>query len=139
VGGHSAGTMGATAFAASFGERVYAMVLHSGGWFKDMSDCPIPAISIYGTLDSLMGSSDAYRTMYSKFANLAVTTFCPVLGGNHGQVGDYGAQTGDQVAIISTEEQHKIFAEKSVEFLDRVGRQSSISSILQSIFTRLSA
>lgn len=102
-----------------------------------MTESTIPTISLYGTLDYLMGGYDGYWTFYQSYANLAVTTFSRVLGGNHGQVGDYGHQRNDLVAIISSEQQHKIFAEKSVEFLDRVGSQSLVGSVVQSISTWL--
>lgn len=127
VGGHSAGGYAATQYVGQFSDRIYAAVLHAGGWAVNLTENPLPMANIYGTLDDLTpGGYDRYRYRYTDpppkgvgpLVNLETTRFIPVIGANHYQTGDYGYQPPDQIPIISMEQQVVEFAAMTVSFLD---------------------
>lgn len=129
VGGHSLGGYATSLYVASFGKRIYAGVMHAGGWYANLTKNPLPVVNIYGTLDSLQpGGYDRYRYLNTDpppkgngpLVNLKTTKFVAVKGANHYQTGDYGYQSPDEVAIISMEKQWTEFAKETIVFLEGV-------------------
>jgi len=79
----------------------------------DISDTEIRMLSIYGSNDTIVGSSyEEYESNNSS----KTTAFC-LDGGNHAQFGDYGKQLGDSDATISADEQRSITADLIVDWL----------------------
>jgi pimeloyl-ACP methyl ester carboxylesterase len=129
LGGHSAGGFGATQYAGEFGDRIYAAVMHAGGWGSNLTESPLPVANIYGTLDDLSpGGYDRYRYLDTDpppkgrgpLVNLKTSRFIAIEGANHYQVGDYGYQIPDQIPTISMEQQVAEFAKETVSFLEDV-------------------
>lgn len=129
IAGHSAGGFANTEYAAEFGDRIYAVVMHAGGWSANFTENPLPIAQIYGTLDDISpGGYDRYRYEYTDpppkgkgpLVNLKTSKFVPIEGANHHQVGDYGYQSPDQIATISMEQQVAKFATETVSFLEDV-------------------
>lgn len=75
-----------------------------------------PVLSIYGSNDNVF-SIDSYNQAKPLMSNL--TEFV-IEGANHAQVGNYGNQTGDGVAKISSKEQQSQSIEKIVEFINQI-------------------
>ncbi|KAG0599074.1 hypothetical protein M758_12G125500 [Ceratodon purpureus] len=129
LGGHSAGGFATTQYVGKFGDRIYAAVMHAGGWGANLTENPLPIANIYGTLDDLTpGGYDRYRYRNTDpppkgqgpLVNLKTSRFVAIEGANHYQVGDYGYQSPDQIPIISMEQQVAEFARETVSFLDDV-------------------
>ncbi|CAM6085646.1 unnamed protein product [Calypogeia fissa] len=118
ISGHSLGGIGATDYLACFGNKIYGAVLHAGGWVLNANTSEVPVLQIYGGLDDLGGGNNSYVRNSEGNFNPNKTTVFVVKGANHYQVGDYGYQVPDQIPTISLEEQHKIFATHTVNFLD---------------------
>jgi hypothetical protein len=83
----------------------------------DLSKSNLRVVSIDGTQDKLAKDKvDAERGLLPP-----PTKFVVIDGGNHGQFGWYGAQSGDGVATISREEQQKQADNATVDFLKQLG------------------
>lgn len=137
LAGHSDGGKAASLYAAEFGDRIYAAVMHAGKWEVDMTKNPFPMAQIYGTLDDVSpGGYDRYRYKYTDpppkgtgpLVNLETTRFVPIEGANHCQVGDYGYQSPDQISTLSMEQQVAQFAIETVSFLEDVASGNPIPS-----------
>ena len=50
------------------------------------------------------------------------TIYLPIEGGNHAYFGDYGEQSGDNLATISREAQQQITVDAIVQFLNSIER-----------------
>ena len=107
VGGHSLGGTASTLFVARHPGTVSGLVLLASyppdG--TDLSDAegpsgrPLRAISIRGSNDGLVTVAKVDRT---KKLLPTDTEYVTIPGGNHGQFGDYGVQSGDGVATITS-------------------------------------
>lgn len=119
VGGHSLGGSMAANFAHSHPEGVQGLVLWASypAGSDDLSGTDLKVLSISGTLDGLSTPAkiEASRTLLP-----ADTSFFPIAGGDHAQFGWYGAQSGDNAATISREEQQAQIIQATVEFLGRL-------------------
>jgi Alpha/beta hydrolase family len=116
IGGHSLGGAMAARFAYSHPGSVRGLVLWaayppSG---DDLSDSELAVASIYGLLDGL---STGDKIAASRPLLPDDTRWVPIEGGNHAQFGDYGAQSGDGTATISTAEQQRQAVEATIEVL----------------------
>lgn len=83
----------------------------------DLSDNDIAVISIYGTSDGISNTDNFDDKRYLLPAD---TTFSPIEGASHAQFGDYGAQKGDVVPVISLTEQHEQVVELMFGFIDEL-------------------
>jgi dienelactone hydrolase len=105
IGGHSLGGAMSARFAYTHPDAVEGLVLWAAypASTDDLSGYDLVVTSIYGTLDGLATGDkiDASRPLLP-----AGTRWVPIEGGNHAQFGDYGAQSGDNPATITAEEQH---------------------------------
>jgi hypothetical protein len=106
IGGHSLGGVMAASFAKGHPDQTPGLVLLASypNGPDNLSNLPLSVASIYGTKDGVLtaGKIDASRAQLP-----ADTEFVPISGGNHGQFGWYGNQSGDNPATVSREEQQK--------------------------------
>jgi hypothetical protein len=116
IGGHSLGGVTAAMFVKSHSDAVKAIVLWASYPADNMTDSRVTFTSIYGTND---GSVD--KLVASRNLVLAPTQWVVIQGGNHAQFGYYGIQSGDGVATISREEQHKQVVAATVDLLKQLG------------------
>ena len=72
-----------------------------------------PVLSIYGSEDKVlnMKSYNESKSLADNFTEFVIA------GGNHGQVGNYGDQSGDGAARISAQSQQNQTNEKIIEFV----------------------
>ncbi|USG64655.1 alpha/beta hydrolase [Brevibacillus ruminantium] len=104
IGGHSLGGVMAARYAAVHPEKVAGVFLLAS--YPDqkgnLKESGLPVLSLIGSRDGVMN-----RTEYEKARQFLPdhTTYLAIPGGNHAQFGSYGAQKGDQPAVISPEDQ----------------------------------
>lgn len=125
IGGHSAGGQGAAAYVAANPTRAFALVMLAGGIAPaNLSTNPTPVVNIVGTLDRLSGpglSYLRYQSLVNPYGNPNVTLpLVPLQGGTHYQMGDYGYQYFDDIAVISQDQQQADAARLVVTYLDRL-------------------
>ena len=116
VGGHSLGGAMAANFANSHPETVKGLALWAAypAQSDDLSDQDLTVTSIYGTKDGL-ASLDEIRA--SELLLPPDVRWVAIEGGNHGQFGWYGPQSGDNLAAISREAQQAQVAQATLEML----------------------
>lgn len=115
IGGHSLGGVMASDYAAKE-EKVKGLVLYASypqGDELEMLDKQV--VSIWGSND---GVADLDKIKDAKLPK--DTKFIEIDGGNHGQFGDYGHQSGDNEATISEEEQINIAVKETIKMLDKL-------------------
>ncbi len=125
LGGHSLGGSVACIDASKNLDAFDAIFLWASYSVDDLSESNIPIISITGSEDAIL---DQVRFEENKInlptgVNINETSDIPyvgsrgstlyyeIAGGNHGQFGDYGVQSGDNEASISVESQHDLVQE----------------------------
>lgn len=117
LAGHSLGGASAAIFAENNPKRIDAIAL----WDSyppdsaDLSDNPIPVISIFGTTNNLPNTENLND---KKHLLPADTIFVGIEGASHAQFGDYGPQKGDVVPALSLQEQHEQVAEIMLDFIN---------------------
>ena len=118
IGGHSLGGVMAAAYAADHPDQITGLVLWASypADSNDLSTFGLSVLSVYATLD---GVASLEEVESSRTRLPADTRWVAIDGGNHAQFGDYGDQTGDNPAEISTAEQHAIIVRETVEFLQQ--------------------
>lgn len=120
VGGHSLGGVAASMYARDNAASIQGLVLMAsvpfpGGNLQKRMDLEV--VSIYGTRDGLLAPDAAQQAA----AELPEDTrFVAIEGGNHGQFGWYGAQSGDNEATISHAEQQAQIVTATVELLQQI-------------------
>lgn len=116
VGGHSLGGAMAANFAGGHPAAVQGLVLWGAypAQSDDLSDQDLPVTSVYGTNDGLATLDEilASETLLPPDAR-----WVAVEGGNHGQFGWYGSQSGDNPAAISRESQQAQVVQATLEML----------------------
>ncbi len=119
IGGHSLGGAMAANFVYTNPAAADALVLWASypAESNDLTDSGLKVLSLYGTLD--MAGEEAFTASRSLLPE--DTTWVIIKGGNHAQLGDYGAQPGDNPATISAAEQQAQAAQATVEFLALLG------------------
>ena len=118
VGGHSLGGVAAALFSQS-NTSVEGLVLMASYPANDglSSREDLDAVSIYGTQDGL---ANVTTIQDSKNLLPASAEFVAIEGGNHGQFGYYGDQSGDNPATISRDDQQSQVVAAIISLLDRV-------------------
>lgn len=118
VGGHSLGGSMAARYVQANPATMDGLVLWASYPDIDLSTLPISAVSIYATQDGL-----AQVATVENSATLlpADAVFVSIEGGNHGQFGWYGVQSGDNPAAISRSDQEKQTVQATVDLLTRLG------------------
>lgn len=114
VGGHSLGGVVAASYALNHQDTIGGLVLLASYPNNDLSAVPFPALTITGANDGVLN--------WERFAAAAPklpsnTRGISIEGGNHGQFGSYGPQRGDGEALLLPEEQRRITADATIEFL----------------------
>ena len=108
IGGHSMGGAMASSYASNNQDKVQGLILLGAYVYGDYP--PEKSLTIYGTFNTSVADAINYSD------NIVV-----IEGGNHAQFGNYGKQTGDPDATISSEEQQNIAVIAIDEFIARKG------------------
>ncbi len=118
VGGHSLGGSMAARYAASHADKIEGLVLLSSYPDIDMSALALNVAVIHGSNDGLatVEKVESTRDMLP-----STTTWIKIEGGNHAQMGWYGAQSGDNEATISREEQQAQMIDATANLLSQLG------------------
>jgi hypothetical protein len=118
VGGHSLGGVAASSYASGHIESIDGVVLWASYPADDsLRTSGVRVVSIYGTSDGLAVIEDIDA---SKSLLPTDTVFIAIAGGNHSQFGAYGIQDGDNLASITAEEQWRLVAEATANFLEKL-------------------
>jgi len=114
VGGHSLGGVAASSYAASH-PNIKGTVLWGSVPADDLLRVNnMPTLLIYGDNDGLI-SLEMYNNSRDLLPLDAI--FVVIEGGNHAQFSSYGEQAGDDIAMISPEEQWTQTVDATVEFM----------------------
>jgi hypothetical protein len=119
IGGHSLGGSMAASFSFNHPNQIKGLILWASypPSSDDLSDSAIKVTSIYASLDGL-ATPEKINT--SRHFLPPDTTWVQIEGGNHAQFGWYGAQSGDNPAIISREKQQELVISATLDLLQRV-------------------
>lgn len=119
IGGHSLGGVAAAMYVKGHPDAVKGIVFWasypSDG--DNLSNLELPVVSIYGTRDGL---STVQKIDASHQLLPASTQWVAIEGGNHGQFGWYGLQSGDGTATISREEQQGQIVDATARLLKQI-------------------
>ncbi len=120
LGGHSLGGVAAAMFIQEHPDTVQGLVLWASypAPGDNLSEHALRTVSIYGTRDGLAtnGKIDASRPLLPPS-----TRWVAIEGGNHGQFGWYGLQSGDGAATISREQQQEQIVSATTDLLSALG------------------
>ena len=134
VAGHSLGGAIATNFVAEYKDNINALIYLAAYPTDDrLSNFSGGVLSIYAEYDGLVAQSEIddrisdlpepiYIDSISQLPNELnnKTVYYKILGGNHAQFGNYGAQDGDKEATISTEKQQEILVQLITAYLNKL-------------------
>lgn len=117
IGGHSLGGAMAASYAAAHADELSGVVLLAAYPTKPLDES-LRVISIYGTEDGVLN-----RAKLAEGEKYLPQTHesCVIEGGNHAQFGNYGVQSGDGEAAISSEEQQRISEAAILQYLPLTG------------------
>jgi hypothetical protein len=117
VGGHSLGGSMAARYVQAQPAHVEGLLLLASYPDIDLSASPLDAVVVYGTLDGLatVEKVEATRVLLPTSSR-----WVEIEGGNHAQMGWYGAQSGDNSATISREAQQSQILDAAGALLDRL-------------------
>jgi len=122
IGGHSLGGTMAAQFAHENPSEVKGLVLWAAypASGTDLSKDNLLVTTIHGTDDGLVSSSQIEDSL-----NLlpVSTKRIEIVGGNHAQFGWYGNQGGDNVAIITREQQQSQILNATLQLLEALAIQ----------------
>lgn len=120
IGGHSLGGVAATMFIQENPNAVQGLVLWASypAPADNLFDLNLKTVSIYGTRDGLATSD---KIAASRPLLPPMTRWVAVEGGNHGQFGWYGQQSGDGAATISREQQQEQIVNATADLLSNLG------------------
>ena len=110
IGGHSLGGAMAASYAANYQDKLKGVVLLAAYPTKELD---IPVLSIYGSEDGVL-NREKYSDSIKNANNLSEIV---IDGGNHAQFGNYGEQSGDNVAKISNEKQWNETVKQILNFM----------------------
>ena len=115
IGGHSLGGEMAAQYAYKHPGKVEGLVLWAGypPSGASLADTQFPVLSIYGSNDANAATINASKALLPPD-----TVWVIIEGGNHGQLGWYGRQPGDNPATISREEEQRQAIEATIDFLN---------------------
>ncbi len=130
IGGHSLGGVIAARFAAK--NSVDALFLWASRLMPgtDFRSSSLPILYLYSELDGLV-TCQKRETCLSWLPEHAAVR--EIMGGNHAQYGNYGAQKGDNPATISAGEQQRQAFAVTLEFLKLVVDPSSTKESMESV------
>lgn len=117
IGGHSLGGSMAAKYLYDHPESFSGIIFfasYPAGASNDLSNLPIKALSIRGSVDALVTREKVEAKAPYLPSN---TEYVTIEGGNHSQFGSYGHQKGDNEALISKEEQMKQIIDAITKFM----------------------
>lgn len=120
LAGHSLGGVMASSFAADQSDEVAGLIFLAAYPSGDLTDAPFPVLSIYGSEDEVL-NRESYGAAQVKLPD--DYTEIVLEGGNHGQFGDYGTQSGDGTATIATVQQQQQTVEAITAFIGNSHQQ----------------
>ena len=112
IGGHSLGGVVASSYAHNHFGVVDGLILLAAYPSSDVSNLSV--LSIYGSKDNVLSMENYAKAKVYLPDNF--TEFV-ISGGNHGQFGDYGIQSGDGVASISKDDQISLTVGEILSFI----------------------
>jgi len=118
IGGHSLGGVAAAMFVKSHPDATQGIAFWASYPADRMTDYQGRVISISGSSDGL---STPDKINSSRALLPASTQWVEIQGGNHGQFGWYGLQSGDGFATISREAQQEQVVSATADFLKQLG------------------
>ena len=118
MGGHSLGGVAAAMFVKSHPDAIQGIAFWASYPADSMVDYTGMVVSISGSRDGL-STPDKINASVALLP--AATQWYQIQGGNHGQFGWYGLQSGDGVATIPREAQHKEILTATMRLLSRLG------------------
>jgi hypothetical protein len=119
IGGHSLGGVMAAEYAAVNLDLISGVAFWASYPAEEspLRQSGLAVISIYGTRDGL-STPDKIEASIPLLP--ADTVWVSIAGGNHAQFGNYGTQSGDQMAEISPTEQHAQIVQAMTQFLSSI-------------------
>lgn len=119
IGGHSLGGVMAAQYCHDNPGKIQGLVLwaaypESG---TDLSNSNLTVTTIHGTLDGAVSESQIQDSMKQLPPG---TTRVEIVGGNHGQIGWYGDQPGDNPATINRSVQQAEIVNATVQVLQKL-------------------
>lgn len=114
MAGHSLGGAMSATYAHEHASQIKGVILLAAYSTEDLTKDNLEVLSIYGSADAVlnMENYEEYkRNLPGDAAELVI------VGGNHGNFGNYGEQKGDGVAQLSALEQQAVTVEAICEFL----------------------
>ena len=109
IGGHSLGGAMASDYVAGNPGKISGLVLMGAYPNATLAQSDVSVLSLYGSEDGVL-NREAFDQAKAKMPT--DVTYQEILGGNHGNFGNYGEQKGDGIALISAPEQQAIAVEK---------------------------
>jgi dienelactone hydrolase len=121
IGGHSLGGSMAAHYLFENQGKIDGLLLVASypAGSDDLTNYPGSVTSVSATLDGLATAEDITA---SKSLLPTSTSFVRINGGNHAQFGWYGAQAGDNQAVISREEQQAQLLQATLDLLAEIGK-----------------
>lgn len=115
IGGHSLGGSMAASYLEKHQEEYEGLILLGAYSTADLSENELDVLSVYGSEDGVIN-----REKYEKYQENLPDDFTELVidGGCHAGFGMYGAQEGDGVPSITSEEQIVATAEAIAEFVE---------------------
>ena len=117
IGGHSLGGAMAASYAAAHADELSGVILLAAYPTRPLDES-LRVVSIYGTEDGVLNRAKLAEGEQYMPQTHAV---CVLEGGNHAQFGNYGEQSGDGEAAISSEEQQRLSEAAILQSLPRMG------------------
>lgn len=117
MAGHSLGGVFASDYAVNHPENIIGVIYLAAYPSANASNATFKALSIRGSQDAFTTSEDIAKNLNKFPAN---TTFITISGGNHYNVGDYGAQAGDNNSTISRQQQQMETFNYILQFLQNL-------------------
>lgn len=116
IGGHSLGGVMAANYAQKNPECFKGIAFLASYPNKDLSGYDLKALSLYGSNDTVLNMA-SYEQSKSLLPDKSFTEIV-IDGGNHTNFGNYGPQSGDTPATISTQEQQSITANAILKMIE---------------------
>ena len=117
IGGHSLGGSMAAEYLKNYPDKLVGLFFWGSYSASDLSGLNVPVLSIYASEDDLSTEEDIEA---SRAKLPASAEFELIAGGNHGQFGDYGLQSGDGKATITVSEQQAQVVTLMVNWLTKI-------------------
>ena len=113
IGGHSMGGVVAANYASEHPEKVEGLIMLAAYPSKELPE-DLKVLEVYGSEDKVLSRKKMEES--AKFLPSGAIVY-EIPGGNHAQFGDYGRQSWDGEATISSEEQWDITARQILKLI----------------------